>query len=234
MTRRNRLPLLKAVALAGGVSLAGCQDTHDQALSERIAQGAVLSVVNVATLADGGTAFTPVSRGQLRSLGTGFAIAPGRLLTNAHVVAGQGPILLVRTGENPVPAHVEKADAGLDVALLTWDPDTAAIPTLDLSSAPPRLGQWVMAIGNPFGLEASVSVGIVSATDRALGDGPLASLIQTDAAINPGNSGGPLVDAEGRVVAMNVAVIGRIGGSQGIGFAIPAARLRAFLEEQTD
>ena len=101
---------------------------------------------------------------------------------------------------------------------------------LELAARPPRLGQWVLAVGNPFGLGRSVSAGVVSATRRAIGSGPLADLIQTDAAINPGNSGGPLLDAEGHVLGMNVAVVGRAGGSQGIGFAIPATSLQAFLD----
>jgi serine protease Do len=154
--------------------------------------------------------------------GTGWALAPdGYLLTNAHVVRNATK-LRVQIGEgDETPAVVVGKDPRTDIALIRVE--ARDLPVLPLADKRPlRVGQLVVAIGNPFQFDRSVSLGVVSALDRSLptpDGGLIEGLVQTDAAINPGNSGGPLVDADGAVVGVNTAVV---PWAQGIGFAIPA------------
>jgi serine protease Do len=127
-----------------------------------------------------------------------------------------------------VAARVLKRSDVHDLALLEFD-RPAGVPGLELAAAAPRVGQWVVAAGNPFGLGPAASVGIIGATPGTLGrEGPLAELIQTDAAINPGNSGGPLLNLHGEVVGV---VSASASPGQGIGFAVPAAALRTLLAQ---
>jgi len=154
-----------------------------------------------------------------RSLGSGFIISEdGFILTNDHVVEGADEVTVRLSDGRSFTAEVKGLDAKLDLALLRIQAG-ADLPTVKLGDSDAlRVGEWVMAIGNPFGLEQTVTVGIVSAKGRVIGAGPYDDFIQTDASINPGNSGGPLFNARGEVIGINAAIV---AGGQGIGFAIP-------------
>lgn len=153
-------------------------------------------------------------------LGSGVIYSSaGYILTNAHVVQGARRVTVTLPDGRSFPAGVLGAEPAQDLAVLRVG--GAGLPVAELSSAPLRKGQLVVAIGNPFGLDFTVTAGVVSALDRALPVGPgqkLEHLIQTDTPINPGNSGGPLVDVQGRVVGITTAVL---PFAQGLGFAIP-------------
>jgi serine protease Do len=156
-----------------------------------------------------------------RSLGSGFIINPdGHIITNNHVVAGATEIKVKLSDGRELTAKVIGRDAKTDLALLKVE--ARGLPVIPLgTSGELQVGEAVMAIGNPFGLEQTVTTGIVSATGRVIGEGPYDNFIQTDASINPGNSGGPLINARGQAVGINTAIFTQTGGSVGIGFAIP-------------
>ncbi len=156
------------------------------------------------------------------SLGSGFIIsADGYIVTNNHVVAEADEIVVTLAEGDDYPAKVVGKDEKTDLALIKIDPKNG-LPVCRLGdSEKARVGDWVLAIGNPFGLGHTVTAGIISAKGRELGAGPYDDFIQTDAAINPGNSGGPLFDTAGNVVGINSAIYTKSGGNQGIGFAIP-------------
>src|SRR5881628_1997217 len=160
-------------------------------------------------------------RRAVRSLGSGFVINPnGLIVTNNHVVDGATEIKVTLADGRELPGRVLGRDPKTDIALLKVDATGLLVIPLGDSSRL-QVGEPVMAIGNPFGLEQTVTTGIVSATGRVIGEGPYDDFIQTDASINPGNSGGPLINARGQVVGINTAIVSRSGGSVGIGFAIP-------------
>ncbi len=155
------------------------------------------------------------------SLGSGFIISPdGYLLTNAHVVDGADEVLVRLTDKREFKAKVIGSDKRTDVALLKIE--AGGLPTVRLGD-PSRLrvGEWVVAIGSPFGFENSVTAGIVSAKGRSLPQESYVPFIQTDVAINPGNSGGPLFNMKGEVVGINSQIYSRSGGYMGVSFAIP-------------
>lgn len=155
------------------------------------------------------------------SLGSGFIIsADGYILTNAHVVADAEEILVRLADKREYRAEIIGADTRSDVALLRID--ATGLPVVRLGD-PSRLkvGEWVLAIGSPFGFEQSVTAGIVSAKDRSLPDENFVPFIQTDVAINPGNSGGPLFNLKGEVVGINSQIYSRTGGFMGLSFSIP-------------
>lgn len=156
-----------------------------------------------------------------RGQGSGFIVsADGLVLTNAHVVADAGEVTVKLTDRREFIAKVVGSDAQTDIAVLRID--AKDLPTVKLGDPSQlRVGDWVLAIGAPYGFENSVSSGIVSAKSRALPDGTYVPFIQTDAAINPGNSGGPLFNARGEVVGINAQIYSRSGGYQGLAFAIP-------------
>jgi serine protease Do len=157
-----------------------------------------------------------------RSLGSGFVIdTEGYILTNNHVVENADEIVVRLDNEQELKATVVGKDPKTDLALLKIEgaKNLTAVPLGDSDKL--RVGEWVMAIGNPFGLDHSVTSGIVSAKGRFIGAGNYDDYIQTDAAINPGNSGGPLINLHGEVVGINSAIFSRTGGNIGIGFAIP-------------
>ncbi|MCL2724236.1 MAG: trypsin-like peptidase domain-containing protein [Polyangiaceae bacterium] len=164
------------------------------------------------------------SRAQ-RGLGTGFIVGKdGVILTNNHVIDGADKIIVQLSDERRFPGKIVGRDARTDIAIVKIDgaKDLATLPLGDSDGL--EVGDWVVAIGNPFGLSHTVSAGIVSAKGRGREDVPLDptgyyDFLQTDASINPGNSGGPLLNLNGEVVGMNTAIRG--GGAQGIGFAIP-------------
>ena len=156
-----------------------------------------------------------------QSLGSGvIASSDGYIVTNVHVVADADEIV-VRLGDHrEYKAKVVGLDPRTDVALLKIEgSNLPALPFGDSDRL--EVGEPVMAIGNPFGLEQTVTSGIVSAKERFIGSGPYDDFIQTDASVNPGNSGGPLVDTRGTLVGINTAIFSQTGGSVGIGFAIP-------------
>jgi serine protease Do len=141
-------------------------------------------------------------------------------VTNNHVVDGASEIKVRLSDGRELTARVLGRDGRTDLALLKVD--ATGLPLIPLGdSSLLRVGEPVMAIGNPFGLEQTVTTGIVSGTGRVIGDGPYDDFIQTDASINPGNSGGPLINARGQAVGINTAIVTQSGGSVGIGFAIP-------------
>jgi serine protease Do len=155
------------------------------------------------------------------SLGSGFIISEdGYILTNAHVLDDADEVTVRLTDKREFKARVVGADSRTDVALLKIDADH--LPTVKIGDpAAPKVGEWVVAIGSPFGFDNSVTAGIVSAVGRSLPDESLVPFIQTDVAINPGNSGGPLFDLRGEVVGINSQIYSRTGGYMGLSFAIP-------------
>jgi len=161
-------------------------------------------------------------RQQQRSLGSGFILnEDGDIITNNHVIEDADEIVVRLDDDKEYKATVVGKDAKTDIAVLHLDGVTGlTYATLGDSDAL-RVGEWVMAIGNPFGLDHTVTAGIVSAKGRFIGAGNYDDYIQTDAAINPGNSGGPLLNLRGEVVGINSAIFSRTGGNIGIGFAIP-------------
>ena len=160
-------------------------------------------------------------RRTVRSLGSGFIVnADGYVVTNNHVVDGATEIKVTLADGREMAAKVLGRDSKTDLALLKID--AKGLPLIALGdSTELQVGEPVMAIGNPFGLEQTVTTGIVSATGRVIGEGPYDDFIQTDASINPGNSGGPLINSKGQAVGINTALVSQSGGSVGIGFAIP-------------
>ena len=156
-----------------------------------------------------------------KSLGSGFIISPeGHILTNAHVVDGADEVTVRLTDKREFKARIIGADKRTDVALLKID--AANLPVARLGDPQKlRAGEWVVAIGSPFGFENSVTAGIVSAKGRSLPQENYVPFIQTDVAINPGNSGGPLFNMNGEVVGINSQIYSRSGGYMGVSFAIP-------------
>ncbi|HEV7317985.1 MAG TPA: DegQ family serine endoprotease [Ensifer sp.] len=158
----------------------------------------------------------------VESLGSGFVIDPsGFIVTNNHVIEGADDIEINFANGTKLKAKLVGKDTKTDLAVLKVEPKAPlkAVPFGD--SRKMRIGDWVMAIGNPFGLGGSVSVGIISARGRNINAGPYDNFIQTDAAINRGNSGGPLFNMAGEVIGINTAIISPSGGSIGIGFSVP-------------
>lgn len=168
-----------------------------------------------------------------RSLGSGVIVAAdGLVITNNHVVAGAEEIVVALPDRREYPARLVFADEKTDLAALRVDTRGAALPVARLGDSDrAAVGDVVLAIGNPFGVGQTVTQGIVSAVARTgLGISDWQFFLQTDAAINPGNSGGALVAASGEVIGINTAIFSRSGGSQGVGFAIPANMVRLFLD----
>lgn len=160
---------------------------------------------------------------RVQSLGSGFVIdSSGILITNNHVIEGADEITATFNDGTKLVAEVVGRDEKTDIAVIKVTPEKP-LAALNFGSAEDlRVGDWVMAIGNPFGFSGTVTVGIVSARNRDINAGPYDNFIQTDASINRGNSGGPLFNMEGEVIGINTAIISPTGGSIGIGFAIPA------------
>ena len=158
-------------------------------------------------------------RFQADSLGSGFFCdTAGHIVTNAHVVEGAGKILVTLSGGNVESAKVVAVHPKVDLALLKINPPSALQKAKIGDSSKVQVGEWVLAVGNPFGLGRTVTVGIVSGKGRFIGLGPDDNFIQTDASINPGNSGGPLFNMAGEVIGVNTAII---ASGKGIGFSIP-------------
>jgi serine protease Do len=168
-----------------------------------------------------------------RSLGSGILISKdGEILTNYHVVRSADTIKVKLADQTEYEARLVGKDDRTDIALIKIRKSGGNLPFAKLGiSSQLDVGDWVMAIGNPFGLEHTVTAGIVSAKGRVIGAGPYDNFIQTDASINPGNSGGPLINAVGEVVGVNSAIFSQSGGNVGIGFAIPIDLAKKVVEQ---
>ncbi|MDP2025487.1 DegQ family serine endoprotease [Sulfuriferula sp.] len=169
----------------------------------------------------GGSAVKPPREVPVRSGGSGFVISPdGYIMTNAHVVDGADEVTVKLTDRREFRAKVIGSDDASDVALIKIN--ATSLPTVTIGNPQTlKVGEWVIAIGSPFGFENSVTAGIVSAKGRSLPDGNYVPFIQTDVAINPGNSGGPLFNMQGQVVGINSQILSGSGGYMGVSFAIP-------------
>jgi serine protease Do len=168
-----------------------------------------------------------------RSLGSGFLIdAEGHIITNNHVVARAEEIVVRMADGREFKANVIGRDPRTDIALIKISPPVVGLPFLPFGDSDRiRVGDWVLAIGNPFGLEHTVTKGIISATGRVIGAGPYDNFLQTDTPINPGNSGGPLINLRGEAIGINAAII---PAGQGIGFAIPSNMAEAIIKQLKD
>ncbi len=169
---------------------------------------------------------------RVNSLGSGFIIdASGIVVTNNHVIADADEITVILNDGTRIKAELIGKDTKTDLALLRIKPEKPLKAVKFGDSDKLRLGEWVVAIGNPFSLGGTVTAGIVSARNRDINSGPYDNYIQTDAAINRGNSGGPLFNLEGEVIGINTAIISPSGGSIGIGFAVPAKTAVAVIDQ---
>ena len=174
----------------------------------------------------------PQGSRKTRSLGSGVIVdASGYILTNSHVVAKADGIQVRLSDDREFEAGVVGLDEKTDLALIRIK-NAGALPVARLGDSDgAEVGSWVLAIGNPFGLQATVTAGIISAKGRVIGNGPYDNFLQTDAAINPGNSGGPLFNLDGAVIGINTAIFSRSGGNMGIGFAIPVNMAKSIMAQ---
>jgi serine protease Do len=172
---------------------------------------------------------------QAQSLGSGFIIDPsGYVVTNNHVIDGADEIFVLLQDDTRLPAKLLGTDPKTDIALLKVEPKSD-LPYVSFGdSAKTRVGDWVIAIGNPFGLGGTVTAGIVSARGRDIRSGPYDNYIQTDASINRGNSGGPMFNMDGEVIGINTAIFSPTGGSVGIGFAVPSSTAMPVVQQLRD
>ena len=250
-------PLYRRAALLGFAALAvapGCTPGEAGAQTPRmtvlpdfadLAQTVLPAVVNIAVTGEQTSQVPPELRGtpferyfrerrgrqQIQGAGSGFIIDPsGYVVTNNHVVGSAARVIVSLQDGSEHPARVVGTDDLTDLALLRIETRTP-LTAVPWGSSPVRVGQWVMAAGNPFGLGGTVTTGIVSARGREIGAGPFDDFIQTDAAINPGNSGGPLFNTSGEVVGINTAIYSPSGASAGIGFATPSDLARGVIEQ---
>ncbi|ALK10681.1 DegQ family serine endoprotease [Blastochloris viridis] len=181
---------------------------------------------------EGNNPLDPHRQRRQTSLGSGFVIDPsGIIVTNNHVVEEADEIFVTFNDTTRLKAEVIGRDSKIDIAVLKVKADKPLKAVKLGDSDKLRLGEWVIAIGNPFGLGGTVTLGIVSARNRDISAGPYDNFIQTDAAINRGNSGGPLFSLKGEVVGINTAIISPSGGSIGIGFSVPSATASPVVEQ---
>ena len=228
--------LAGALALPGGptrAAVAATPLTFDTFVD--LAEKVGPSVVNIDTVARRKVEVVPFPFGapesrflEQRGLGSGFIVEPnGLILTNNHVVQGATQVLVTLSDGRKFPARVVGRDPVVDLAVLKIE--AGGLPVLPFANdAAVKVGQWVLAVGSPLGLDKTVTKGIVSALHRRVAINESVQFIQTDAPINPGNSGGPLIDMAGRVIGVNTAIAAQ---AQGIGFAIPASVARRTLDE---
>ncbi|MGE3784192.1 MAG: Do family serine endopeptidase [Alphaproteobacteria bacterium] len=169
---------------------------------------------------------------RVASLGSGFIIDPsGLIVTNHHVIANAQQVSVTLSDETVLPAQIIGRDPITDLALLKVEPKTPLPAVAWGDSGKTRVGDWVLTIGNPFGLGGSVAAGIISAVARDIHSSPYDDYLQTDAAMNRGNSGGPMFNTAGEVVGINTVIFSPSGGSIGIGFALPSALARPIIEQ---
>jgi serine protease Do len=181
---------------------------------------------------NGGEGRAPQQQQARQSLGSGFFISQdGYVVTNNHVIENASEIHVILSDRTDVPARLVGRDPSTDIAVLKIEPrpDIAAASWGNSDAMEP--GAWTIAIGSPFGLGGTVTVGVLSARSRDIRSGPYDDFLQTDAAINQGNSGGPLFNAAGEVVGVNTAIFSPSGGSVGIGFAVPATTARSVADQ---
>jgi len=182
----------------------------------------------------GGENGTPRPQRRSSSLGSGFVIdSSGIVVTNNHVIGEANDVTVIFADGRKLKAEIVGKDAKMDLAVLRVKPDKPLRAVKFGDSEKARIGDWVMAIGNPFGLGGSVSAGIVSARNRDISDQSYGQYIQTDAAINKGNSGRPLFNMDGDVIGINTAILSPSGGSIGIGFAVPSALAAPVIDQLT-
>jgi serine protease Do len=236
-------PLIGCTALPGGAqrggALASLPDFAD--LAERV----LPAVVNIAVTGEGRGEVPPEFRGtpleryfrdrrgrQVQGAGSGFVLDPSGLIVTAnHVIGNATRVVVALQNGQEFQARIVGTDELTDLALLRIEP-RAPLPAVPWgSSGAMRVGQWVLAAGNPFGLGGTVTTGIVSARGRNIGSGPFDDFIQTDAPINPGNSGGPLFNLAGEVIGINTTIFSPSGASAGIGFAVPSDLARPIIEQ---
>lgn len=248
----RRAGLAGALLLLGGLGFTGATPAigrGPESVAE-VAEGLQDTVVNISTTqtVKGATDSAPLGPGpqdspfeeyfddffggqdqdgssrKVSSLGSGFVIdAAGLIVTNNHVIEGADEIIVNFTdGKKLKVTKILGHDSKTDLAVLKVEPKEPLRAANFGDSSKMRVGDWVMAIGNPFGLGGTVTVGIISATKRDINSGPYDDFLQTDAAINRGNSGGPLFNMDGQVIGVNTAIISPTGGSIGIGFAVPS------------
>jgi serine protease Do len=182
---------------------------------------------------EGAVPAPPRSRGFTTGQGSGFFISPdGFAVTNNHVVDKATNVQVTTDDGKSYPAKVIGVDQRTDLALIKVEGGN--FPYVKLSDKSPRIGDWVLAVGNPFGLGGTVTAGIVSARGRDIGSGPYDDFIQIDAPVNKGNSGGPTFDVEGNVIGVNTAIFSPSGGSVGIAFAIPSDTVKTVIAQLKD
>jgi serine protease Do len=236
---REALPLPSAVAPDRRIANASIPDVVERVMPS------VVSVTSTRTIRRdqlpgipfGGPFLSPFGGGeppslQLQGLGSGVIVARDVVLTNAHVVQGTDSITVRLGDKRELEAHLAGADPKSDLAVLKLKGDTSGLkPIAFADSSRLRLGDFVLAIGNPFGVGQTVTMGIASGKGRAnIGIIDYEDFIQTDAAVNPGNSGGALVDLEGKLVGIPTAILSPTGGSLGIGFAIPSNMAKPIMQ----
>src|SRR5438093_3339117 len=176
----------------------------------------------------------PRGRGPVTGQGSGFFISPdGFAVTNNHVVDGADKVEVTMDDGKTFTAKVIGTDQRTDLALIKVE-GSKDFPFAKLSDSKPRIGDWVLAVGNPFGLGGTVTAGIVSASGRDIGNGPYDDFIQIDAPVNKGNSGGPAFDTNGEVMGVNTAIYSPSGGSVGIAFSIPASTVKSVIAQLKD
>ncbi len=245
----RRRALLAGLLVVPAMPLIGC---GSQAVAQRgsllpdfadLAERVLPAVVNIAVQSETttvppefrGTPFERYFRGRrerTQGAGSGFVIDPtGYIVTNNHVVGSATRVTVSLQNGTEMPARVVGTDELMDLAVLKVEP-RQPLPAVPWgASGSMRVGQWVLAAGNPFGLGGTVTSGIVSARGREIGAGPFDDFIQTDAAINPGNSGGPLFNQAGEVIGISTAIYSPSGASAGIGFATPSDLARPVVEQ---
>jgi serine protease Do len=168
------------------------------------------------------------------SLGSGFIIDAenGYVITNNHVIRDADEVNITLQNDTTIPAEIIGRDEKIDIAVLQVDAKKYKLDAVDFGSSDKmRVGDWILAIGNPFGLGGTVTTGIISARQRDINSGPYDDYIQTDASINRGNSGGPMFDLDGNVIGINTAIFSPTGGSVGIGFAIPSNLAKPVIDQ---
>ena len=218
---------------SGPTAVRGAGLSSDEINNIEIYKAAHLATVNITSTVYRRTIFWEVYPS--KDQGSGFLISDdGKILTNSHVVANEQQLEVTLSDQSRYKARLLSRDPANDVALLQISP-RKKLPVLRLGDSDAlQVGQKVLAIGNPFGLEGTLTTGIVSSLGRTIrgeNDQTLEGLVQTDAAINPGNSGGPLLDSAGNVVGINTAILGPNGGNVGIGFAMPINRAKLMLDD---
>jgi S1-C subfamily serine protease len=230
---RDRTTVVRSVTVQGSPISSTTRPLSAGGVYKRAYRGVVEIVVTSTQSSQ--TPFGPQSRTQ-QAQGSGFVVdGAGDIVTNQHVVDGARSITVRFWNGKRYTARLVTTDASLDLAVIRVDAPSAVLHPLTLAdSSTVHVGDPVVAIGSPFGLQETVTSGIVSALHREItstNNATIENAIQTDAAINHGNSGGPLLNAQGRVIGVNAQIASESGGSDGVGFAVPASSVRTLLAQ---